>query len=220
MARRKTQAGTAPRGQFGGETRRRLISLLRRGVQTVEELGAELGVTDNAVRAQMQQLETTGIVEAIGTRKGVGAGKPATLYRIIPAAEPNFSSAYAPVLTALLATLTTELKPAKLESVFRDAGKLMAATGGPSRASLESRVNSVAAILTGLGAEVDVERTGDGFALVGYSCSLSMAVGVQPGICHLIEEFVSKHVRAPVRECCDRAGDSPRCRFDIQARSA
>lgn len=220
MARRKTKAAATTRGQFGGATRGRLISLLRRGVQTVEELAAELGVTDNAVRAQLQQLETAGIVEITGTRKGSGAGKPATLYRIVPSAEPHFSSAYAPVLGALLETLTSEIKPTKLEAIFRDAGKRMAAVDSSSKASLELRVNAVAGVLMSLGAEVDVEKTDGGFALVGYSCSLSLAVGVQPGICNLIEEFVSEQVHAPVRECCDRTGASPKCRFDILARSA
>jgi predicted ArsR family transcriptional regulator len=220
MARRKAQAGGSTRTPFSGETRGRLISLLRRGVRTVEELAALLGVTDNAVRAQIQQLESAGIVDSVGTRKGAGAGKPATLYRIVPSAEPNFSSAYAPVLGALLATLTREVKPAKLDSILREAGKEMASSDASPRASLESRVNAVASVLTTLGAEVDVERTDSGFALVGHSCSLSMAVGVQPGVCHLIEEFVAEQVGAPVRECCDRAGASPRCRFDIRARSA
>ena len=68
--------------QIGGSARGRIIALLRRGASTVEELAAELGVTDNAVRAHLQLLEREGLVRATGSRQGPGAGKPATTYEL------------------------------------------------------------------------------------------------------------------------------------------
>ena len=55
--------------QIGGTARGRIIALLRRGASTVEELAAELGVTDNAVRAHLQLLEREGLIQASGTRQ-------------------------------------------------------------------------------------------------------------------------------------------------------
>src|SRR3954468_15545015 len=95
--------------QIGGPTRGKIIALLRRGRATVEELAAALRVTDNAVRPQLQLLEQEGIVRATGTRPSVGAGKPATTYEIAPVAEAALSSAYAPVLTALLEALAQRM---------------------------------------------------------------------------------------------------------------
>ena len=46
----------------GGATRGRIIGILRRGEQSVDELAAELGVTDNAIRAQLETLEREGVV--------------------------------------------------------------------------------------------------------------------------------------------------------------
>ena len=77
----------------GGPVRGRIIALLRRGRSTVDELAAELHVTDNAVRPQLQLLEQEGIVRPTGTRQGAGAGKPATTYEIAPTAEQTLSSA-------------------------------------------------------------------------------------------------------------------------------
>ena len=205
--------------QIGGVTRGRVIALLRRGVSTVEELAGALKVTDNAVRAQLQTLKQAGIVDVTGTRKGIGAGKPAAVYRIAPSAEPALSSAYAPVLVALLESLGERLTPDVLDDVLRDAGKRIATVEPATGRSLEARVRSAAAILTALGAEIDVERTREGFRLTGYACPLSAAVRAQPRACHAMEELVAAVVGVPVRECCDRSG-SARCRFDVLSRSA
>ena len=205
--------------QIGGATRGRLIALIRRGVRTIEELAADLGVTDNAVRAKIQTLEHAGVVRAAGTRQGAGAGKPATLYEIAPDAEASLSSAYPPVLAALLESLAERLPAEDVDHILRDVGRRLSRSDPSARRSLETRVRAAAAMLTSLGAEIDVERTGDGFILRGYACPLSAVVRKEPRACHVVEELVSALVDAPVRECCDRSS-SPRCRFEVLPRSA
>src|SRR5689334_16880278 len=111
----------------GGTTRERLIALLRRGRRSVEELAAALGLTDNAVRAQLQTLQREGVARAAEQRRDGSVGKPATLYDIEPAAEPAFSRAYAPVLTALLAELQRRDDPREMEALLRGVGRELAA---------------------------------------------------------------------------------------------
>jgi predicted ArsR family transcriptional regulator len=205
--------------QIGGPTRARLIALIRRGVRTVDELAGELGVTDNAVRAQLQTLEQAGVVRSAGSRRAPTAGKPATLYEITPTAEPALSSAYPPVLAALLESIADKLPAADVDEILRDAGKRLAPSEPPTRRSLEVRVHAAADVLTALGAEIDVERTPDGFQLRGYACPLASAVRAEPRACLVVEELVSALVGSPVRECCDRSAGA-RCRFEVLARSA
>jgi predicted ArsR family transcriptional regulator len=184
----------------------------------VEELAAELEVTDNAIRPQLHLLEQEGIVRASGTRHGGRAGKPATTYEIAPAAESALSTAYAPVLNALLESLAERMTPDALDALLRDVGKRM----GPARptdASIDARVRAAAALLASLGAEMDVERTADGYLLRGFACPLAAAVRAHPSACHAMEELVSAVVGAPVRECCDRS-EGARCRFEVLAQSA
>ena len=203
--------------QVGGPTRGRLIALLRRGVRTVDELAAELEVTDNAVRAQLQLLVRAEVVCVAGTRLGDGAGKPATLYRIAPDAEAELSTAYAPVLSTLLETLAERMPASELDDALRATGRRIAEREHTKGATLEARVKSAAAFLTALGGEIEVQRVDSGFRIVGYVCSLSAAVAVQPNMCHVIEELVASIAQAPVRECCDRS-DDVRCRIDVMAR--
>jgi predicted ArsR family transcriptional regulator len=203
---------------IGGAVRGRIIALLRRGERSVEELASELQVTDNAVRAQLQTLERHGVVHQARVRREGAVGKPAVMYEIAPDAESLFSSAYAPVLKALLVSLEQRLDGPELDAVFRDAGRRLAlemgGDGTPSK-QLEARVRSAADVLTALGAEIDVEREPGGFLLRGHACPLSEAVRAQPKVCHAIQELVAGVTGATVHECCDRDGHA-RCRFEIR----
>ncbi len=202
----------------GGAVRGRIIALLRRKERSVEELASELGVTDNAVRAQLQSLERDGVVHQSGIRREGTVGKPPTMFAISPAAESLFSSAYAPVLRALLASLETRLDHQQLDDVFREVGRRLAENievgGGELPNDAEGRARAAAAVLTALGAEIDVERAGDAYVLRGHACPLSDAVRAQPKVCHAIEELVAGVTGTAVRQCCDRAGQ-PKCCFEV-----
>jgi predicted ArsR family transcriptional regulator len=202
-------------------TRARLIALLRRGRQSVEELAAALGITDNAVRAQLQGLQREGVARAAEVRRDGSVGKPATLYDIEPSAEPALSKAYAPVLTALLAELRRRSDPADVEVLLRNVGRdLAAAVPTPSTLRPETRVRRALALLGELGAEAELERVDDGFVIRGHGCPLSAAVCAEPNVCAAVEEMVSAVAGAPVHEHCDRSGERPRCCFEIKVPAA
>ena len=76
--------------RFLETTRGQIVALLRRRAHSVDELAQALGLTANAIRAHLSTLERDGLVRQEGVRRGPGAGKPATLYEIHPAAEPLF----------------------------------------------------------------------------------------------------------------------------------
>jgi predicted ArsR family transcriptional regulator len=212
-----------PKEQGSGTTRERLIALLRRGRRTVEELAAALGRTDNAVRAQLEVLQREGVARAAAVRRDGSVGKPAVIYDIDPAAEPAFSTAYAPVLAALLAELRDRPAPADVETALRNVGRRLASEPAlaprSSAATLDARARQALSVFAALGAEADLERTAEGLMIRGYACPLSAAVHVEPKVCAAVEELVGAIVGAPVRECCDRA-DRPRCRFQIATSAA
>ncbi len=67
--------------RFLETTRGQILTLIRRGRQTVEELAAALDLTDNAVRNHLATLERDSLIQQAGVRRTSGAGKPALLYR-------------------------------------------------------------------------------------------------------------------------------------------
>src|SRR3954466_14880237 len=90
-------------------TRSRLLTLLREGSWTVDDLAARLGLTDNAVRFHLDALEREGVARKEGLRRSGGAGQPAMLYSLTTGGEEAFSKAYAPVLIASLAELREQM---------------------------------------------------------------------------------------------------------------
>jgi len=203
---------------IGGAMRGRIIRLLRRGEKTVDDLAAELGVTDNGVRSHLAVLEDAGVVEQFNVRRTGTPGKPATVYRVARDAEPHLSAAYAPILEALLVALENRLDAKELDSLFREVGRKLAEEqeGAPKTASLATRARLAASLLGELGAEIDVESNDAGFTLRGHACPVASAVRVQPGVCRAMEELVAGVTGAEVRECCERADGGASCRFEIR----
>ena len=199
--------------KFGKTTRGRVVALLRRGERSVEEIAAALGLTDNAVRAQLATLERDGVVRPVGIRRDGTVGKPATLYGLAPDASSLFSSAYAPMLGALLTELGERMAPREIEALLRRAGHRLAPAVS-TRASFDDRARAGAAYLAKLGADADLVRTAEGYEIRGHGCVLSDAVAACPATCGAVEELLSQVTGTKVREHCDRS-EQPRCRFLI-----
>lgn len=198
-------------------TRGRILSLLRVRALTVEELRAELGLTDNAVRPHLVALERDRMVRQAGTRRAGGAGKPAVLYELHPDAEPLLSRAYAPVLAALLEVLADELSPRDARKVLRETGRRLAASvGGRASGDLRARAHAAAAVLSALGGAVHVEEKRGSATIRGAACPLATAVNRNPQVCHAIETLVGEIAGADATECCDRTG-RPRCCFELRS---
>jgi predicted ArsR family transcriptional regulator len=197
-------------------TRGKIVALIRRGVGEVEEIARELDISPNAVRTHLAALERDGIVGRSGVRRTSNAGKPPTLYQILPDAEPLFSRAYAPVLGALLDELADQLSPERAEALMQAVGHRLAETvGQPPAGDLNARAGAAVALLNSLGGEVRAERTEGAIVIRGMTdCPMAAAVGRQPMLCRALESLLSEFIGVPVRECCDH-GERPRCCFQV-----
>src|SRR5215472_15001939 len=110
--------------RFFASTRGKIVTLLRRGCRTVEELAEALNLTDNAVRAHLIALERDGLVQQRGQRRS--SSKPASTYDLTPAAEDLFPKAYAQVLDELLNVLHEQMTPDSIAAVMHTTGRRLA----------------------------------------------------------------------------------------------
>jgi predicted ArsR family transcriptional regulator len=204
-------------GATSKATRARILSLLREGAWTVDDLAERLDLTDNAVRFHLSALEVEGSVIRQGVRRGPAAGQPATLYSLSAEAEDSFSRAYAPVLGALLAELHEVLPTPQLMAFLKRVGKRLAKTITPPDAALPRRVAAVSSVLNSWGGITTVEKRGDVLQIVGRACPLSRAVESDHCVCTAVTALVAEVVSADVKERCDRSG-RPRCCFEITPR--
>ena len=201
------------RKRFFETTRGRLVALLRRSQRTVDELATALGVTDNAVRAQLAVLERDGLVEQRGVRRG--AGKPSFAYGLTADFEPTLSRAYSPLLIQLLRELHRRLPPDELTALLAEVGRHWAAELPPGAGTSRERASHALALLEQLGGSAEIEDRGDHIAIRAFGCPLGLAVRDEPRVCGALEALVSTVTGLPVRERCDRAGASPNCCFVI-----
>jgi predicted ArsR family transcriptional regulator len=194
-------------------TRGRVVSLLRRGPQTVNELAATLGLTDNGVRLHLSALERDGLVEQEGVRRG--PGKPAHVFRLTAEADALFPKAYATVLAEVLGRIREERGPAGLQEFLHAVGRRAGERARADGSTLRERVDAAVVLLGELGGLAEAVEGDDAITIRGFSCPLAAVVATNPEACGLAQELVAGVIGARVEECCDRSGGPPRCSFRI-----
>jgi len=199
---------------FFASSREKIVRLLRRAAQSVNDLAAALGLTDNAVRAHLTRLERDGLVQQVGSRPGFR--KPESIYDLTPEAERLFSKAYAPVLVGLLRELEGRLPAGELDALLRDVGRRLAAPHVAAMAglSLRERGERTLRVLEELGGLAEVEERDGQVQVRGFGCPLSQGVAANPKLCVVAQELVGALLGREVREQCER-GDRPACCFVV-----
>jgi predicted ArsR family transcriptional regulator len=201
--------------RFFGSTRGRIVKLLRGTSRTVNELAAELELTDNAVRAHLLSLERDGLIRQSGTQRGTR--KPHFAYELTDEGEHLFPKAYDVLLNQLLSALKGRLSAAAVEEVLRDVGHSLATAQMAEEANdLESRVGGALKALEAVGGAARVEKANGSLVICSDRCPLATAVSEHPEVCRLAETLLSEIIGVEVQEHCDRAG-TPRCRFEVHA---
>lgn len=209
---RRTE-GPARRADAAARTRDAVAARVGRGDDTVEAIASALDLTPNAVRFHLAALERDGVVRREGVAHTGGVGKPRDLYVLTEVAEERRSSAYAPVLAAVVQEVAQRIDPAELAPLLASAGASLAASV-PRPARAGDRVKSSVAMLEEMGAVIDVVRTRDAVVLCGHGCPLASVVAQQPSACLVIAGMLSTLTGAPVVEECEH-GPRPSCRFRV-----
>jgi predicted ArsR family transcriptional regulator len=196
-------------------SRGRIVTLLQRGHLTVDDIASALGLTANAVRAQMAAMERDGVVRRVGQRRGTT--RPFRLFQLTPEIEQLLSQAYVPLLTQLVQVFANALPPHQVDELMRETGRGLANElpfGKRPAGSLEQRVATVSEWLNAqLGAVTRVERNG-GYVIRGAGCPLAAVTGKHPAVCLALESLLMEVLGVKVQECCDREG-RPQCCFKI-----
>jgi predicted ArsR family transcriptional regulator len=206
--------------RFAESTRGRVAELLRERPMTVDEVAAELDVTSNAVRAQIQILIEDGLVERAGRRRS--ASKPSITYTLTAAAQTQYSRLYLPFLAHLMAVLGSRMPARQFDALMRRVGRALLPknrrAGG--RGSLESRARECAALLNEFGGTARVERADGHVRIRSGGCPLALATEQHIQACHAVESLLKDFSGLSVTTCCERDG-APRCCFELSgAKSA
>jgi predicted ArsR family transcriptional regulator len=203
------------RARLMESTRGKILDLLRPKGQTVNELAAALGLTDNAVRAHLSSLERDGLIHQSGTQPGFR--KPHATYALTPEAEQIFPKSYGILLDLILIVISKQLSPKELRAAMREVGKRVAdnhllEVKGKSR---NERIEMALRILKDLGGSASFEESEGKHFIRGNGCPLAAATSRHPEACLIAESLLSQIIGVSVKEHCIH-GNGPSCRFEIR----
>jgi predicted ArsR family transcriptional regulator len=196
-------------------TRGKILELLRTREWTVNELAAELRLTDNAVRAHLASLERDRLVLQSGMKPGVR--KPHATYALGTEAEQLFPKAYGRLVSLLMSIFSRQIKPRSLRAGMRAAGRAVAhehlrELKGRTR---QQRIDAALRILKELGGAATFRKEDGKHFIYGNGCPIAAATANHPEACLLAESLLTHVIGSPVKECCVR-GPSPSCRFQVK----
>jgi predicted ArsR family transcriptional regulator len=162
-----------------------LVLLKTRGPQPSAELGAALGITNEAARQQLIKLANEGFVES--TSEASGVGRPTQVWRLTQAGHARFPDAHAELTVQLLRAVRTELGEEALERLItareRETRANYAAETTDA-ADLRERVARLAAIRTREGYMAEWSEEPDGsFLLAENHCPICAAATMCQGFC-------------------------------------
>ena len=198
--------------RFFESTRGRILLLLRHTLKTVNELAAELGLTDNAVRAHLLSLERDKLVETAGIIKGFR--KPHSTYRLTDEARHLFPKPYDSLFNMLIEVMEGWYGTGELEEALRETGRRLANVNGPRPGDLDKDLEHSVRTLEELGGAARIERADDRISIKSESCPFADAVTEHPEVCKIAESMISEMVGRGVTETCDRTA-RPKCCFQI-----
>ena len=175
-----------------------LVQLKRAQRLTARELAGRLGVSLNAARHHLKELEAEGLVQYEREHRGVGA--PVFAYRLSASGEALFPRRYEATLTAILDQMVErdgrQAAVALLESYF--AGLARRLEGELAGATPAERLHAIARVLSEEGYMAEVTATGSAGILTEHNCAIPVVAERFPEICAAEARFLAEVLGAEV----------------------
>ncbi|MBA3943621.1 MAG: hypothetical protein H0X37_03565 [Herpetosiphonaceae bacterium] len=113
------------------------------GPSSVRQLEQTVGVSTNAVREQLVQLQAAALVQV--TKQSHGAGRPLHLYSLTPRAQHLLSQGYDTLLNLLFAEILDQDGPAKLQILLHGVSERLAGeyAADPMRVAADGHLSAM-----------------------------------------------------------------------------
>lgn len=178
-----------------------LVALKKAQPLTAKELGRHHGVTPNALRRHLKELEIEGVVRYRREIRGVGG--PVFAYSLTEVGERLFPQAYDSALSAVLDLVKARLGSEGVVELFTQRWREVAEKAKPEldRLPFSERAHRLAELLTSLGymAEGGITSASGGEAtLKEHNCAIRAVIEKFPEICVAEERFLAEVLGAQV----------------------
>ncbi|MFG3819025.1 iron-sulfur cluster biosynthesis transcriptional regulator SufR [Limnothrix redekei] len=197
--------------------------LLQQGEATAQRLAEALGISPQATRRHLKDLESEGLILHEAARGGTG--RPQHLYRLSPAGRSQFPDNYDEFAVDLLHTLTETIGNDQVQSLLRQqwVRKALDYRRHLGAGNLRDRVARLVDLRRAEGYMAEweaIEPEADGhprYLLVEHNCAISTVAESYPGVCaHELEMFAIALQGCKVERTHWIVGGEHRCGYSIQ----
>ena len=211
------RGGVGPVGPFRGPRGQILVELKRTENLSAKELAARLGLSLNAVRHHLKELEAEGVLEYVREHRSVGA--PAFAYRLSSQGQALFPRRYQETLTYILEHVAVRDGRAAAIAMLEAHLQGLAARLKVELAGLtpEQRVEAVTRLRSDDGYMAEWQPAGPGAATIReHNCAIHAIAERYPEICAAEERFMAEVLGAPVERRRHILSGCTACEYHVQ----
>jgi DeoR family transcriptional regulator, suf operon transcriptional repressor len=197
-----------------------LLALKKAQPMTANEFAVAFGVTANAVRRHLKELEAEGLISYGREQRGNGA--PTYAYRLSTSGEALFPNRYEEALTRLLKhVVEREGRDAALSVLERQYSDLKEQLAGrlDTNDPVE-RIRALTRVLGDAGYMAEYEHRDGELKLTMHNCAIRAAVACLPEVCETELRFVESVMSAPVERGAHIIDGCNACEYVVKAPSA
>jgi DeoR family suf operon transcriptional repressor len=196
-----------------------LRELKRAQPLTAKALAEKLGVSANAIRHHLKELEAETLVTYGREQRGVGA--PTFAYRLSPQGEALFPKRYEQTLTELLDRVAERQGRAAAAAMFEDhysdlTRRLQVELEGVAP---EARLTAVTRVLSDAGYMAESDAAGGAFRLAEHNCAIKSVAERFPEVCAAEAKFLQTVLAAKVERTAHIVDGCNACEYAITFRT-
>ena len=201
----------------GRSTRMEVLELLRRkGRCSAETIATDLGVTANAIRQHLTNLERDGFVVSQPERSG--RGRPALLYALTERADSVFPKRYGQLASMVLQEVQDMGGPDALDEVFARVAARHADAIERNLDGLEfdAKIQRIVAWIGRAGTLAEQSESPEGIKITIHNCPFRNTALKFPQVCSITPQLISRLTNAPVSQAESIHRRDPYCSFVVQ----
>jgi predicted ArsR family transcriptional regulator len=201
----------------GRSTRMEVLELLRRKqAASAETISAQLGVTPNAVRQHLTNLEREGLVRSVPVKSK--RGRPSLMFSLTDKADVAFPKRYGQLATMVLNELSEIGGPKLVDQVFeRIADRYAGAVGSQIQGlTFEEKLQRVVDWIGRAGTLVEKVETTEGVLVIIHNCPFRNTALKYPQVCTITPRLLVKLLDAQVSQAASIHRRDPYCSFVVE----
>ena len=194
-----------------------VLELIRRkGRASAEAMASDLGVTPNAVRQHLTNLERDGFVVSHPERRA--RGRPSLLFSLTERADAVFPKRYGQLATMVLQEVQEMGGPEALDEVFaRVAARHAEAVGREIEGlDFDEKLNRVVAWIGRAGTLAEQTETEEGVRITIHNCPFRNTALKFPQVCTITPQLISRLLDTAVSQSDSIHRHDPYCSFVVQ----